>query len=156
MTMVSSFFKKLYSMKIIDYFLALTLSLFLGVKLYLFTVVVLFAFDTLLSLITLKKRGIKFSFKALINGLTVKLVFYTPAIVSIYLLDVVLLGDIIFHYIPIENIITKFGTFIIIIKELISINRLTKVMFGKSVTEEATEAFDIVKKTKDKIKDILD
>lgn len=157
MTQVYTFFNTIKTkMKYVDYFLAVLFSIFIGVKTYLLTVAFLFLFDTILGVATLKKRKENFSLNKLLTGILVKIVFYTPAVVSLYAIDVFLLGEIAYMWFPIENFITKFGTFIVLSKELISINRLTKILFGKSVTEDAEKIVVGVKKYKDKIKDVLE
>lgn len=148
-------FRKQEMIKLFDWLLAIILSILVGVKVYLLLVGLLFVFDTILGVMTLKKRGLKFSLNTLLTGLVTKMVFYTPAIISIYLIDTILLGDVITPLFKIENLITKLGTFAVLSKELISINRLSKILFGKSITEDADVALDNITKYKNKVKDIL-
>lgn len=148
-------FRKQEMVKLFDWLLAIILSILVGVKIYLLLVGVLFVFDTILGVMTLKKRGLKFSLNTLLTGIVTKMVFYTPAIISIYLIDTILLGDLITPLFKIENLITKLGTFAVLSKELISINRLSKILFGKSITEDADVALDNITKYKNKVRDIL-
>lgn len=130
---------------LIEWLVNIFLMIVLGVQYYLLVVAIIFMFDTLLGLITIKKRKDKFSFKKFFVGLSVKIIFYTPAVVSLWVMDNFILNELILHYIPIENLVTKAGTVVLLGTELTSINKHIRFLRGKSFTETGSTLWKKIK-----------
>lgn len=129
-----------------EWFINIILMIVLGVQYYMLIVGCIFVFDTILGLLTMKKRKEKFNFMKFTKGLAIKILFYTPAVVSLWVLDSFLLNELVLTKVPIEHLVTKSGTVILLSHELSSINKHIGILRGKTFTETTENIWKGLKK----------
>lgn len=140
---------------LIDYFIGFFLGFLLGIKIPLLLIGIVFFLDTFFKIISLKKQNIKLDYKEMFNGLLFKMWFYTPLVLFIHAIDIYFLGDLFYQITSINNIITLGVTSIILGTELISIDKHSKIILGKSFKESGSILADGLMKVKNYIRELI-
>lgn len=139
---------------VIEWILNVVLAIILPVQLYLLFVGEFIFVSTLLGVLAAKKQKEKISLKKLTSGLVHKMFVYTPTVVALYYLDTFMLNEIVLQFTPVNNLITKLGTIIILGDLFASINKNFEILTGKSISDRVKEFFKLVlgvKKNYDKL-----
>lgn len=139
---------------LIEWLVNILMAIIIGVQYYILVAGFLFFIDTFFKILSLKISNEKFNLKKMVGGIVLKMVIYTPMIVSIYLLDILILNDIINMFINLDHIITKIGVFILISQEIISITNSFEKLMGFKILKRTNKLWKFLKKGVEEFKDI--
>lgn len=140
-------------MYVLEAIVNVILAIVLPVEMYLSIVGIMMTLDTYFGL-GVARRDKTFSFKKLLNGILIKIRLYTPIVVAIYWLDEFAINSIVYNFINIDHLVTRFVTGIILLREGNSILLKVKDKYNFDLKLEGRKLFNFIKSSKKEIDEI--